>query len=251
MLKTLPFRWRITLLVTSVSLLSLCAAFGGFLFWEVLRYRAQVASDLESTQALLVERVTSRLVADPSGETIKLDDLRATDSILAGAVYSLDNRILARYVKEGHQEFVPRPFRTNVYPNAVTTFKFLTYEGEQVGIIYLKADTSGLAREKLVEPLKGMAFIGLFSMLLGMVAARILQRSITRPITELGRVADRVVSAGDYSVRADVSKASGELGALVAAFNDMLSTVEKRTAQLDGARSELVEANHNLEAKVQ
>ena len=251
MLKSLPFRWRITLLVTSVSLLSLCAAFGGFLFWEVLRYRAQVASELESTQALLVERVTARLVADPSGQTINLDALTATDSILAGAVYSLDNRILARYVKPGREEFVPRPFRTNVDPNAVTTFKFLTHEGENVGIIYLKADTSGLAREKLVEPLKGMVFIGLFSMLIGMVAARFLQRSITGPITELGRVAERVVSAGDYSVRADAATARGELGALVAAFNDMLTTVEKRTAQLDGARAELVEANRNLEAKVQ
>ena len=183
-LKSLPFRWRITLLVTSVSLLSLCAAFGGFLFWEVLRYRTQVASDLESTQALLVERVTARLVSDPTGQTVSLDELRDSESILAGAVYSLDNRILARYVKEGREEFVPRPFRTNVDPNAVTTFKFLTHQDENVGIIYLKADTSGLAREKLVEPLKGMAFIGLFSMLVGMVAARVMQRSITRAITE-------------------------------------------------------------------
>ncbi len=251
LLKSLPFRWRITLLVTSVSLLSLCAAFGGFLFWEVLRYRAEVAAQLESTQALLVERVTTRLADRPDGSTLSLDDLAASDSILAGAVYSLDYKILARYVKEGREEFIPRPFRTNVYPNAVTTFKFLTHEGENIGIIYLKADTSGLARERLVEPLRGMVFIGLFSMLLGMVAARFLQRSITRPIDELARVADRVVTAGDYSVRANQDRASGELGAMIGAFNAMLATVEKRTAELDKAKRELESANRNLEAKVQ
>ncbi|WP_221030759.1 ATP-binding protein [Actomonas aquatica] len=251
MFKSLPFRWRITLLVTSVSLVSLCAAFGGFLFWEVLRYRAQVANELESTQALLVERVSSRLATHPDGSTVTLEDLANSESILAGAVYAPDYRILARYVKVGREEFVPRPFRTNVDPNAVTTFRYLMHDGEQVGILYLKADTSGLAREKLVEPLRGMTIIGLFSILLGMVAARFLQRSITRPIAELARVADRVVSAHDYSVRADPRRASGELGAMIEAFNAVLATVEKRTAELDRAKGQLEESNRNLEAKVQ
>ncbi len=251
MFKSLPFRWRLTLLVTSVSLVSLCAAFGGFLFWEVLRYRADVVAELESTQALLVERISTRLAAEPDGSSISLADLATADSILAGAVYSLDNRILARYVKEGREEFIPRPFRTNVDPQAVTTFKFLTHEGENVGIIYLKADTSGLARERLVEPLRGMAFIGLLSILLGMGAARFMQRSITRPIAELARVADRVVSAHDYSVRANMERSSGELAAMIGAFNAMLATIERRTAEVDRARRELEEANRTLEAKVQ
>lgn len=251
MFKSLPFRWRITLMVTLVSLLSLCAAFGGFLFWEVLRYRAEVVAQLESTQALLVERVSTRLAADPAGETVTLADLASSESILAGAVYSLDYKILARYVKEGREEFIPRPFRTNVDPNAVTTFKFLTHEGENIGIIYLKADTSGLAEERLVEPLKGMIFIGLMSMLVSMIAARFMQRSITRPITELGRVAERVMSDHDYSVRADESKAGGEIATLMGAFNNMLATVEKRTTELDKAKRAVEESNRTLEAKVQ
>jgi sensor histidine kinase regulating citrate/malate metabolism len=52
--KNLSFRWRITLLVTAVSVFSLVAAFAGFLGWEVLRYRSQVVERLDRTQWILV-----------------------------------------------------------------------------------------------------------------------------------------------------------------------------------------------------
>ncbi|MCF3649308.1 response regulator [Synoicihabitans lomoniglobus] len=239
------------MLVTSVSLVSLIAAFGGFLFWEILRYRSEVVTRLDSTQAILVERITTMLANNPEVTDLPLESLAADETITAAAVYSLDDRIIDRYVKSGSEEFIPRPFRPNVDPNAVTSFKYLSADGERIGIIYLKADVSGIAQEKLVEPLRGMAIIGLLSMLAGMIAARFLQRSITRPITELGQVSRRVVDEKDYGVRANVSGVQGEIRDLVNAFNAMLATVEKGTAELGRAKSDLEDSNRNLESKVQ
>lgn len=250
MFKNLSFRWRITLLVTSVSLFSLIAAFAGFLSWEVLRYRADVVDRLERTQDLLVERVTATLAANPNIAFLPLDDLKDDETIMAAAVYSMDNRIIDRYIRTGQEEFIPPPFRPNLDPNAATTFKYLEYRGERIGIIYLKADTSGLAQERFLEPMRVMVIIGLLTILAGMAAARFLQRSVTTPITELGRVAKRVENDRDFSVRAQSKGGGEEIESLVAAFNDMLSTVQNRTEELRQATEELEQTNRTLEEKV-
>jgi signal transduction histidine kinase/DNA-binding response OmpR family regulator len=249
--KNLPFRWRITLLVTSVSVLSLTAAFAGFLSWEVLRYRAEVVDRLERTQAILVERVTATLAANPEIAFLPLDDLKDDEAILAAAVYSMDDRIIDRYIKEGTDELIPRPFRPNVDPNAATTFKFLIHDNERIGIIYLKADTSGLAQERILEPMRVMGILGLLSVLGGLLAARFLQASITKPITELGAVAKKVEQERDFSVRAISMGGGQEIEAMVAAFNDMLATVQNRTEELALTTHELEQTNRTLEEKVQ
>lgn len=245
--KNLPFRWRITLLVTSVSVLSLIAAFAGFLSWEVLRYRAEVVERLDRTQAILVERVTATLAANPNIAFLPLDDLKDDKTILAAAVYSMDDRIIDRYIKPGTDELIPRAFRANVDPNAATTFKFLIHEGERIGIIYLKADTSGLAQERILEPMRAMGILGLLSVLGGLLAARFLQASITKPITELGAVAKKVESERDFSVRAKSMGGGQEIEAMVAAFNDMLSTVQNRTEELHQATEELEQTGRGYE----
>lgn len=232
-------------------MLSLIAAFAGFLSWEVLRYRAEVVERLERTQAILVERVTATLAANPNISFLPLDDLKDDETILAAAVYSMDNRIIDRYRKAGTEELIPRPFKPNVDPNAATTFKFLVHEGERIGIIYLKADTSGLAEERILEPMRVMAILGLLSILGGLFAARFLQASITKPITELGRVAKKVEAERDFSVRAQSMGGGQEIEAMVTAFNDMLVTVQNRTEELHLATEELAQTNRTLEDKVQ
>jgi len=237
--------------VTAVSVFSLVAAFAGFLGWEVLRYRSQVVERLDRTQWILVERITAKLAEDPETHEFPLDGLAQDETILAAAVYSLDNQVLDSYLKPGTDEVVPPPFRTNVDPNAATSFKYLVHNFERIGIIYLKADTSGLAQERFVEPLRVMGFIGLLSILLGMGAARFLQSSITKPITELGRVAKRVATDRDFSVRAESMGGGEEIEAMVDAFNAMLSTVQRRTSKLALATQELAQTNRTLEEKVQ
>ena len=180
-----------------------------------------------------------------------MDDLAQDETILAAAVYSLDYGILDRYIKAGTDEMVPRPFRTSVDPNSASSFKYLVHNGERIGIIYLKASTSGLAQERFIEPQRMMGFIGLLSILLGMAAARFLQSSITKPITELGRVAKRVANDRDFGVRAESTCGGEEIESMVEAFNSMLATVQRRTGKLALATQELAQTNRTLEEKVQ
>jgi nitrogen fixation/metabolism regulation signal transduction histidine kinase len=60
--------------------------------------------------------------------------------------------------------------------------------------------------------------------------ARVTARRISRPVTELARAADRV-AAGDLSHRAEI-RADGEIGDLVAAFNNMTGRLERSQEEL-------------------
>ncbi len=192
MFDKLSFQWRITLLVISVTLVSLIAASVGFLTMEVVRIRGDVAERLEKTQQIYVERISRILVRNPATTDLPLEDLVQEPTVLAAAVYSMENRILDRYIRAEEAEFIPPPFKLSLSPNYVTRFSYLFDGEERVGIIYMKAEIKGWAEEGLIEPLRGVGMIALLSILVGMIASRILQRSITRPISELARTSKRI-----------------------------------------------------------
>jgi hypothetical protein len=150
--KNLSFRWLITLLVTAVSVFSLVAAFAGFLGWEVLRYRSQVVERLDRTQWILVERITAKLAEDPETHEFPLDGLAQDETILAAAVYSLNNQVLDSYIKPGTDEVVPPPFRTNVDPNAAKTTPDQTVVllNELFSMFDQLVDTYGLEKIKTI-----------------------------------------------------------------------------------------------------
>jgi signal transduction histidine kinase/CheY-like chemotaxis protein len=123
----------------------------------------------------------------------------------------------------------------------------------KIGTLYLKAQFGGLEKERLLEPLRGMVMLFLISMLFAVLASRVMQRGISDPIAKLAEAARRVAVEGDYNVRVD-SRAGGETGVLVEAFNSMLTTIQQRDAELvvaktnaETARERLAEINAMLE----
>lgn len=138
--------------MTAVSVFSLVAAFAGFLGWEVLRYRSQVVERLDRTQWILVERITAKLAEDPETHEFPLDGLAQDETILAAAVYSLNNQVLDSYIKPGTDEVVPPPFRTNVDPNAAKTTPDQTVVllNELFSMFDQLVDTYGLEKIKTI-----------------------------------------------------------------------------------------------------
>ena len=94
-------------------------------------------------------------------------------------------------------------------------------------------------------------FIGTFALIFVVVALLVLFAAIwfalvsasqlVRPIGQLADAAERVRS-GDLSVRVSEGRADDEIGGLSRAFNRM-------TSQLDSQRSELIEANAQLDER--
>jgi len=76
----------------------------------------------------------------------------------------------------------------------------------------------------------------------GFVLSSLAQRVVSRPIVDLDRVARTVSERRDFSVRAK-KYAEDEIGVLVDAFNEMLSQIQARDAELTVAKEEAESAN--------
>ena len=255
MLDRMPLRWRLTLLITSICAVTLLAAFGGYLAVELHKIRQSVTDRMESTQRLLSENATSILIRDPTATSFSLGSLEGDSTIVAAAVYSADDHLLAKFVRPGVTEYIPRAraFTLNFSTDVVIIFRPLIHNGVKIGTLYLKAQFGGLEKERLLEPLRGMAMLFLISMLFAVLASRVMQRGISEPISKLAEAARRVAVEGDYNVRVD-SRAGGETGVLVEAFNSLLTTIQQRDAELvvaktnaETARERLAEINAMLE----
>ncbi len=255
MFDRMPLRWRLTLLITSICAVTLLAAFGGYLAVELVKIRSSVSDRMESTMRLLVENATAILARDPAATDFPLKSLQSDPTIVAAAVYAADDHLLTKFIRPGVAEFIPRPraITLNFTTDQVVIFRPLRHEGQQIGTRYLKAEFGGLERERLLEPLRGMAILFLLSMLFAVLASRFMQRGISDPISKLAMAARRVAVDGDYNVRVD-SRAGGETGVLVEAFNSMLTTIQQRDAELvvakttaETARERMAEINVMLE----
>ena len=70
-----------------------------------------------------------------------------------------------------------------------------------------------------------------------LISARLL-RIVSDPIVQLARIAGRVTSEENYSLRATV-KSNDESGILVSSFNQMLGRIEQRDLALQNAKDQL------------
>jgi signal transduction histidine kinase/CheY-like chemotaxis protein len=264
--KSLPFRWQLILFILLTCGVTLTLAFVGFYLYDVRQFNAEVESRLAKTQSLMLDNLTPLLAQNPDAPDLQLNLLGVDAQIAAAAVFSSDGKILARYVRTGLTEVIPplpRVTRLLDVNQRGVLWTPITSGRRQLGTLYLKAELSDVDRDRLSNLLRGFAIVfGVSALFAGVMAYRF-QGRITEPITELARVATSVQRTRQYHQRVEAS-ASGEIGELIDAFNAMLDTIQRNTAELEQARvaaedarekivqahDQLEEANRTLEARV-
>jgi signal transduction histidine kinase/DNA-binding response OmpR family regulator len=264
--KSLPFRWQLTLFIVLICGVTLSLAFAGLYYYDVQQFNWDVQRRLQNTRLLLVANVVPVLEHNPEATDLKLDLLGTDAQIAAAAIFAPDNRVLASYVRPGSGESIPSPQRAaRLFTNDRTVvWTSLRSGNRNLGTLYLKAELTKADIERFSNLLRGSVIVFLSSALLAVAAAYRLQRRITDPITDMAAVAAAVQRDRDYSLRVR-SSASGEIGSLVESFNGMLETIHAYTAEIEQARvaaeearekifqsnEQLEEANRTLEARVE
>ncbi len=265
--KSLPFRWQLTLFIVMICGLTLSLAFAGLYLYDVQQFDTEIQRRLEKTRSVLIDSLEPMLEQNPNATDLPLHLLAADVQITAAAVYSADGRLLGRYLKPGTNETIP-PLQRGVSQILTNDPGVVWYpirsNTHLLGTLYLKAELSDADVDRFSNLLRGSGIVFLASSLLAFVAAYRLQRRITQPITELAQVSASVQRERDYGIRVS-SSASGEIGLLIDSFNAMLDTIQSNTTALDHARmaaeesrekiheanDQLEEANRTLEARVE
>src|SRR5579871_1189688 len=221
----------IIMLTVAVALVLACTA--------MVAYDQIVAGrDLQNDLAALAEIVGSNSTAavtfgDQRAAEELLSGLKAKQHIIAATIYSEGGKPFAAYRRPGAgSRFAPAlRFEGSWFDgDRLVVYRTIVLNQQPVGIIYLESDLG-----ELHTRVRNLVWIVLAILLstsaLALGLASRLQRVVSEPIAHLASVAKRVSDQKNYTERA-VKHADDDLGQLIDTFNQMLSEIQSRDAEL-------------------
>jgi PAS domain S-box-containing protein len=224
---------------TGVALFLACAAFA---LYELVVFRQTLVGELSTLAEAVGNNCAAALdFSDPRGAEETLSALGAERTVIGAAVYDKSGQVFAIYDRPGDGiEFHPPPRGRDGYQfkhKVLTIFRPVARKGEALGTVYVESDLGPLySRLERYGAIVLSVFVAATLIALGLSAW--LQRVISGPILHLARTARTVAQDKNYSVRA-TKETEDELGALVEGFNEMLSQIQRRDAELQRSKNEL------------
>ena len=231
-------------LLTAFAVLVLGSAV--FVRNEIQTFQYNMIKSLSSTALLIGENTASTLVfLDEQAAEQVLISLQVEPHIANACIYDAEGQIFAMYNRSGNENFA-FPTALETHPVFRDDFlelsRIITRNQDQIGTVFLRADLSQ-RKEIINEYIENAIGVLVIGMVLSVILALLLQRTISRPIIDLVTVARTVSDTSDYSQRVKPGS-EDELGRLSRAFNEMLDLIQKRDASL-------LEARDTLEQRVQ
>jgi signal transduction histidine kinase/ActR/RegA family two-component response regulator len=238
-------RGKMILMAVSTTLVALLSAAIAMLLFDARAFQRYWVDDLMS-EAEIVASVTGPAIAfnDARAAQKNLEVLRVRPQILAAAVYLPNGTLFSSYARPGAARAFPaRPDKPGyrIERGELVAFHNVVENGELLGTVYLRSRYDLAERLLNYAAILGAVTLGAL-VIAGLVASR-LQSSITRPLEAVTNVARQVMQRRDFTLRVPGNN-SGEIGVLVAAFNDMLAEIGRRSSALQ-------EANRTLEHEME
>ena len=227
----------ITMLTSTGAVILACVAFGTY---ELLNYRHQMSRDLSVLAEMIgAEQASGREISDP--EVVKEVNSWASKQrpIILACVYNKSGKLLIKYSRDNDipRRAVPQLLGDDIdriEDGYLVLYQPILMQGRKAGTVFIRSDLRWLS-ERLVQDLRIVAIILLFSWLVALLLASRLQRLISGPILDLVQSARTVSETHDYSVRV-VKSSNDELGLLTEEFNEMLERVQQQDEALRAAK---------------
>jgi PAS domain S-box-containing protein len=233
------------LLATTASALLLAGA--AMVAYDAYTFRVTVANDLDAQADILGLAVAPALqFEDPKAAQEYLELLKARPSVTSAAIYTSKGALFATYPARAHDHparsfpMLPEADGYHFDGNELTLSKRVVQDGEILGTVYFNAAYEPFTRLR--------DYVGILSIVLALslAAAALLsthfQKTLTTPILDVTKIAERVLSERNFDLRAQ-RMTDDEVGRLVTAFNGMLGELGKQTETL-------VASNRRLEHEV-
>ena len=238
-------RSKLIIMAVSTTLVALLSASIAMLLYDLRTFQQYWVDDL-LTQADIMASVTAPALAfnDSSTAQKNLAVLKVRPQILSGAIYTAAGTRFAAYTQQSREPDYPaRPGRPGytIERDELVVYHNIIENGELLGTVYLRARYALVDRMLDYGMILGAVMLAALA-IAALVASR-LQKSITTPLQAVTNVAREVMQRRDFSLRVPGHE-RGEIGVLVAAFNDMLAEIGRRSHALQ-------EANLTLEHEMQ
>jgi len=243
-LARLSLNRKLTLVIMITSIASLIIASAGFLAYELHSYRQTTLNALLRTAEMIGLNTTAALTfSDPRSAERTLSALSVEPQIVAACLYAGAGQIFARYAKNKGRAECPQLKDLGQQSSYDQGHLFLVLpirlDGEPIGAIRIQSDALPIY-DWLRNYTRVAALVLLASTLMAFLLSSRLRRLISAPVLELTKTAKLISSEKRYSVRA-IRQSQDEIGVLIESFNDMLTEIEGRDAELERHRNHLEE----------
>lgn len=208
---------------------------------------ADSLQELASLADVLAENGQAAIMFSDQTEAQRLlGSLESHHEIASAWLLTANGAVLASWNRKGTTVEVPadygvelRLLRSDFWSRNAELYSPIFRGGEKIGYVLLQADFTERWNRILAD--LGKALVGAALALLAVFFLAIrLQRVISRPISELADTALTIAHEKTYGLRVE-QRTNDEIGALVLAFNDMLSEIQERDQSLTRHRDQLEE----------
>lgn len=178
---------------------------------------------------------------DPAAAKELLSSLRLQPTIRFACIYNAKGKVFARYDNgDGSWFDPPAPQSAGAQfteGGFLDVSQPIARDGERIGTVYLHSSMEDL-NDQLIGNVATVA--GVMSVAIGVILffSSWLQRSVSKPILHLARIAQSISESRDYSVRVERT-ANDELGTLYDDFNAMLDQIQRSERELQQAHDQL------------
>jgi len=234
------------------SIIAVLLACTLFVIYGILNTRSTVIKELTVISQIISNRVEAALDWNDRDNAQKsLTDLKIKDSIIIACIYDKNGGVYARYSKDTNTVCPTIVTKSNGYRGwmKLSIYDDIVIRGDKVATIYIASDIS---HDVIREIPNYIVVASIILLVIGIIAYFIsshYQKLISTPILNLVKTTHDVIEQNDYSSRAKKFD-DDEIGTLADSFNDMLSEVHKRDAELEEkVEQRTAELNHALKAK--
>jgi serine phosphatase RsbU (regulator of sigma subunit) len=212
------------------SLVALLVTMGALSLYDRMTVREEILSDARMLAGVIGENAAGSIVFnDPQSATTTLSALRAQDSILGAYLYDREGKLFASYGNLAPPAHVPADGPLHE-PQMISVTRPVLFNGTRVGTVHVRSGLSAL-RERQRQYLYLTLAVLAFATLIALLLSALFQRAISRPITRLAELERRVSREKNYELRAH-KDANDEVGLLIDGFNEMLSEIQARDAEI-------------------
>ena len=232
------------------SIVALLIAVTAIALYDFAVFKERVLADANVLAGIMGANSASSVVFnDRDAAKTTLSALRAQPRIVAGAVFDKDGNLFAEYHRAGsghdaHLETAQAA--SGLTANAVVATHPIDFNGARVGTVYLQSDL-GAIRERLRTYAALLPVVVAIALSVALFLSGILQRMISRPILNLLAVEKQVSQNRDYTLRAE-PEGDDEIGKLIDGFNEMLTEIRARDAELQIAKEKAESASKTKSA---
>ncbi|MBN9660566.1 MAG: response regulator [Acidobacteria bacterium] len=238
-------RRQLTALTLLAGIIAAGLTAAGMIAYEVVWVKEQLKSNSTSIADMLGYNIAAALAFDTHSDVARsLAALAGERSILRASVFDAQHKLVASYTREdrtGPAKDLKNRQNAPEQASGLLVVRPVLLDHELVGYVSLEADLS-ILHERVVVYSSITALFALLSLAIALALSRHVQRWISEPLLQLEAAARQVSAHRDYSVRIE-NQRGDEVGAVMAAFNEMLHEIQIRDKRLS-------ESAENLESEV-